>query len=297
MSKLRSLIKAARIYRTLPVLMVMMVSVAFANYFTKSIMYLALTCVLIYAAAGLHNAIKDKDYILPNYSKFVIIFLVVITIIISLQDLIVFFTGIAWIFLGLIYNTITRRVLFGDATILSVTHFALPSFSSSLLLGIDKSFALTLAGFMFITTWFIIHSKNLKDTMDDKKRGYRTLTTIIKSGKTITIILLWFSFIPMLFAYFLFNLTTIYLLILFFIFILGLIITKNILKSKEDFALKLARVIVMLFLFGLIASKAVDIKIVFFALCLFFVYGLFLIASVVKYLKSSKWVWSYTKQD
>jgi len=280
-----NIVKATRVYRTFPSLMVMMISMAFANIINKEIIVLSLCCVLVYASAGIYNAIRDKDYMLPEYSKKVVWGLIIISLLLSLSNYIIFFTVITAISLGFIYNTISRFLLFGDTTVLSVTHYALPSFSSSMVLGLDKRFALTLTVFMLITSWFIMPLKNLKDTSNDKNRGYKTLTTITKHGKRTTIILFGLFFIPTSFAYFLFNLTKIYLFILALIFILELIIMINIIKNKEGFALKLARAMVLLFLFGLIISKATDIRIVLVAFYLFLVYCLFLIKEIISPVK------------
>jgi len=285
LGELANLIKATRIYRTVPTLMVMTVSVAFANHATNQLIYLALVCILIYAAASLHNAIKDKDYYLPNYTSLVILALLIIALVISLNSVASFITGIIWILLGLFYNTTGRHLLLGDATILSITHYALPSFSSSLIVGMDMNFASILAGFMFISFWFIMHSKNLKDTREDAHRGYRTLTTQIHNGKGLTLVLFWLSIIPMALAYFLFNLNKIYVLVWVLILILDILVSYQILKGRAEFALKLTRVIILFFLVGLIVGKAPDLRIVLGASGLCSFYCLSLIKDVIDLVK------------
>jgi len=104
--------------------------------------------VLIYSAAGIHNAIRDKDYNLPKNSNWTILLFLASGILISLFNKIIFFTAIAAIILGLIYNTISRYILFGDSSVLAITHYTLPCFSCSLLVGINLRFAFFLAGFI-----------------------------------------------------------------------------------------------------------------------------------------------------
>lgn len=265
--------------------MVMIVSSAFANRFSIKIIYLASICLLVYACAGVHNAIKDKDYLLPSYSKFIVFSLLIISAIISLQDIVIFFTAILWILLGLIYNTAARHILFGDATILSITHFALPSLSTSLLLDVELKFALFLSGFMFFTFWFIMHSKNLKDAKEDKQREYKTLVTMFKNGRYFTLILLDISFILMFISYFLFDLSIKYLLILVIVSILNLVVINRMVNSEAGQAVKLIRLIMLIFLFGLIFDKASNDIVVLFSLFLVFISALFLIPDVINITK------------
>jgi len=261
--------------------MVLLVSVVFVNKITKEVILLAITGIMLYAAASIHNAIRDSDYQLPKYSRYTILFLIFVALSISVLNPVILITALLWVLLGFFYNTVARFILFGDATVLAITHFFLPSLSASILLGLEFKFTLQLAAFMFFTFWFIIHSKNLKDTLNDKKRGYKTLTTMTKNGKRIAIIFLGISFAFMLVAYFLFNLTKLYWVFLSIIYILGPIAIIHIIKNKEDFAVLLIRGVMLLFLFGLIISKAIDIRIVLFALSLCFIYGIILIKGLI----------------
>jgi 4-hydroxybenzoate polyprenyltransferase len=172
-------------------------------------------------------------------------------------------------FLGFIYNTLARFILFGDATILAITHFALPSFSSSLLLNQDIRSALLLSFFLFITFWFVTHTKNLKDTKEDKKRNYVTLTTKFKSGKFITKLLFDFYFLAMFIIYFVLNLTKKYLFVLLIIFTLRIFVER----FKEDKkTVNITRLIMLLFLFGIIIDKTNNVKIILFSLSLCLIY-------------------------
>jgi len=267
-----NIVKATRFYRAFISIMVIMVSAAFANTINKDVFVLCLCSLLIYSSASIHNAIKDRDYYLPSYSKKVMLGLIILSLLLSLSNKIIFFAVIIAISLGFIYNTISRFFLFGDTIILSITHFALPSISSSLLLGLNIKFAFILAGFMYIFSWLTVHSKNLKDTEDDKERGYKTLTTIFKNGRIISILLLELSFLFMLVAYFLFNLTNTFLVIFSIIFIVQLVIVYQVIKNKNHSALKLIRLLTILFLFGIIVDRTNKFIIIVMPLSLFLLY-------------------------
>ncbi|MBW2984305.1 UbiA family prenyltransferase [Candidatus Woesearchaeota archaeon] len=285
-----NLLKATRVYRTLQILMAMMIPTAFANTINKEVILLGISCILIYSAAGIHNAIRDKDYVMPLYSKKVMFTLLCAGLIISLSNHIIFFAAMAGILLGLSYNTFSRHILFGDSTILAITHYTLPCFSASLLLKQDVRLTVALTGFMFLTFWFLMHSKNLKDTEDDAKRGYKTLTTIGRNGKTISIMLLMPGFLSMFLAYFMFNLTNRFLAVFSIVFILQAVAIKQIISNENQSAVKLIRLLMMLFLFGIIIDRASSIKVILIPAFSFLSYLALLLTNSIakeKYLKKA----------
>jgi len=148
------LVSASRIYRTIPTILAILVPAAFADKIAPELGVLILSCILIYAVASIHNAKKDNDYSLPEYYREVMIGLAAIALAIASSSRTVFFTAIAWIALGLFYNTIARRMLFGDNTVLAITHFGLPVFSSSIITGIDARTTAILTAFTFAAFWF-----------------------------------------------------------------------------------------------------------------------------------------------
>ncbi len=273
-----NLLKATRIYRTIPVFMVILVSAAFANLINKELFILSLACIFIYSAAGIQNSVKDKDHNLPDFSKKIVLLLFVMGFMISLTNYIVFLTVISWIILGLIYNTISRFILFFDVTILSITHFALPSLSASVLLGLSMQFAFILSSFLFVTSWFIIHSKNLKDTLEDKKRGYATLTTKFKCGTKVIKIFLIISVALIILSYFLFNLQNNFILFIIIIFILLIIILRKIDRRKNSEALKISRFIILIFMFGLVLNNTSNQNIISISSMLVFLYLIYYLA-------------------
>ncbi|MBW2974163.1 UbiA family prenyltransferase [Candidatus Woesearchaeota archaeon] len=272
MNGLARLIGAARVYRAFPSLMVILVSAAFAERVNSKILVLGLCCILIYSAAAVYNAIRDKDYRLPGCSRRIALLLLLTAMIIAKSDIVILAASIIAVLLGFLYNTIARYVLFADATILAITHFALPSFSSSLLLGLDMGMAMRLAVFMFAAFWPIMHSKNMKDTISDRKRGYRTLAGAGMKGRQATIILFAFSFAPMAAAYFIFDLGIIFLFFLVLLAFLGLKIVSAMVEGRAGQGVRMIRSAILLFLLGLVMSKTDYLAVILWALCLYFFY-------------------------
>jgi len=276
-----NILKAMRVYRILPSLTVILVSAGFANKINKEIFLLGIISVLIYSAASIHNAFRDKDFSFTKNYWVVSFGILLLALSLSFTNIIIFMTAITSIFLGFFYNTISRFLLLGDTTILAITHFALPSFAASLLLSLDTNFAFSLAGFMFMGFWFILPIKNLKDYKSDKKRGYKTLVTVLKNGKAITIFLFAVSFLFMTLGFFLFELSPVFLGIIFINMCLGVFIIRNVSLNKDGRALDLTRMVILLFLIGLIISSSFNFKIIFLALSFAFTY-LFLLIKFFK---------------
>ena len=113
------LFRATRIERTLYILSLMIIPCAFVNRINVDVLLFALSCIFLYSSMGLFNAIKDKDYDLPRYAKLISLFLVFLSLLISFFNKIIFITFLLWLILGVIYNTIARKILFADAFILS----------------------------------------------------------------------------------------------------------------------------------------------------------------------------------
>jgi 4-hydroxybenzoate polyprenyltransferase len=277
-----NLIKSTRVHRTLTALTAIMVPVAFADMINRDIFLLFAVCLLVYAASGVQNAVKDGDYILPKKaSKIFSAVLVLAALAVSSQNLIVFITFVLWVLLGLFYNHIARYFMFGDVTVLAITHHTLPTFSASMILGLPLRTTAGLSIFMFITFWFIIHLKNLKDSEADEHRGYKTITTKMKHGTLITKILFETSAILMFGAYFIFSLSKTYLFIMLGVFLLKIIITSLIDLNKHENALNLMRLMVIVFLGGLILDKTQDAFILAISAALGILYLGFLVSDVI----------------
>jgi 4-hydroxybenzoate polyprenyltransferase len=267
-----NLLRSTRAYRVLPTLMIILVSAAFAGFLNREVLLLGFVAVLVYSASGVYNSIRDKDHSLPKYSKKMVWVLLLVALFLSLMNRIVFFTALAAVFLGVLYNTYSRRVVLGDNTVLAVTHFVLPSLSASLLLGLDLKLTGLLGGVFFLIGWFITPVKNLKDADEDRKRGYVTLVTKFSKGVSITKVFISISFVLMFLSYFLFGLSNIHVpfvaALLFFLFI-----TMRKINNKDNLlALDVLRFAFMVFMVGIILSKSFDFYLITLTLSISLVY-------------------------
>jgi len=107
---IRNLFKSARMERALMPLSSIMIAVGFTNRINFDIFLLMTCCVLMYMAGGIINAKFDKDFKLKK-STFAIMSLLGISIILSLNNRIIFFAVIASLFMGLIYSSLSRPVM------------------------------------------------------------------------------------------------------------------------------------------------------------------------------------------
>lgn len=272
MKEFGTLVRSTRVYRTIPVIFVILVSAAFANRINMGIVLLILCDVLVYAVFGIHNAIKDNDFEVPGYSRVIMLLLLGMAVAISSLNIIVFVTVMMWIVLGLLYNTIARHILFGDSSVIGITHFALPSFSASLILGNDLFMSGLLAFLFFVIAWFLVQTKNLKDTRDDKKRGYVTMSTVFSDGTIMTQLLLGVSVSVMIGTYVLFSFS--FVSFVFSMIIFGCLVYSLFLINlgREKDGLGVLRLIIMVFLFGLIFQMTRNIAILGLSFCLILVY-------------------------
>jgi len=274
-------LKATRIHRTLTALAAIMVPVAFASNLHKDIYFLALTCIFVYCASGILNAKKDNDYKLPKYYKIVIGVFLILGLIVSFKNLIITATYFSWIGLGLFYNTAARYILFGDVTILSITHHTLPTISSSFILGLDIRLIVILSLVMFVTFWFIIHMKNLKDSKEDKDRGYKTLSSHVENGEIKTKLLFDISFLCMFVAYFILGLSRTYLYILITVLIAKIMISYFMDVTEHETALNIMRLMVILFLGALIIDQTDNKQIILISAIIGVSYLLFLLYDII----------------
>ena len=161
--------------------------------------------MILYGAVAIHNAKKDNDYPLPDSTSKVIIFLLIFAIYLASREKIVFIGIVVLFILGILYNLVSRYIVAGDATIIAFSHIAWPMFISSTILGLSKNYKFVFPIIMYVIFWFLLHLKNLKDTIGDKKRGYKTITTNFKNGREITLVSSQISYIFMIIFFFVFN--------------------------------------------------------------------------------------------
>ncbi|MBN1502348.1 UbiA prenyltransferase family protein [Candidatus Woesearchaeota archaeon] len=274
------LIKSTRLHRTLTGLCAIMVPVSIANSITKEIFFLGLSGILIYAAAGIHNAKRDSDYALPSYYKIVIALILVLALSIAFSNKIILITILLYTILGYVYNSYSRYVLFGDVTLLSITHHTIPTVASSILLGLRSAIIVKLSVYMFVTFWFLIHLKNLKDTREDKDRGYKTLTTEFKNGREWTLFCYEIGFASIALAYFLFGFGIKYIFFLLIIYILKNHIVHTALFHREKESLNYMRFMVLFFLIGFVSEYATSAVIYLISGVIFSLYTIFLINDI-----------------
>jgi hypothetical protein len=242
-NKLRQLAKATRIYRIFPTLAIILLAANTTSTLNKEIFLLATISTLIYSAISIQNAIKDKDYQLPKYSNKIIIAILLISLAISLTNKILLLTLLAWITLGLIYNTTSRKILLADTTILAITHYTLPYLSTLLLLNIDPTTTIKQTTTIFVIFFLLTPIKNLKGIKEDKKR------------KTITLTLFLLSIILMTASHPLFGTTRIFLILTIPLLILAAMISTYIIQNNTTTALKLNRILSLTFITSLIISQ------------------------------------------
>ena len=249
--KILRMIKESRIERTFPSIMMILFSLAIIGRFDKDIIFLTLSMVLIYSSAGIHNSIKDKNLMISDRYRYIYIIPIMIALIISIQNIILIIASLLWIILGLSYNTISRKILLADSIILSITHYAIPTIFSLLLLGESIQGSLRFGTIFFLTFMFVTPVKNLKETDEDKKLDYRTLPTIFKNGKELTIISSLFFMIISIIIQASFNVNIILIIISFILYISGI---KLIIDSYEKKSLKIFRLLFIFFIFSLITT-------------------------------------------
>jgi len=281
---IRNLFKSARMERALMPLSSIMIAVGFTNRINFDIFLLMTCCVLMYMAGGIINAKFDKDFKLKK-STFAIMSLLGISIILSLNNRIIFFAVIASLFMGLIYSSLSRFILFGDSLVLSITHVAIPVVSSFLILNIDLGFSVPLVLSFIAPFTLIVPMKNLNGIEKDKQRGYKTLMTKYKNGKTATHFLLSFYFIVVFLLYFFLDLGNRFLFVVFVMFVIKTFMDYYMNTGKEIVAYGLVRLIIIIFPFAFVFDKAENIELVFlsFSFILFYLVYFALKVSGVKH--------------
>lgn len=275
-----TLLKATRIERAFYIVSLILVPAAFANILNKEIIVLSICCLLLYSVSGIHNAKRDKDYTLPRYYKKFMIFLIIITLLLSLIHWLIFLTVLIEMGLGLIYNTISRKILFGDATILGFTHAGVPVFVSSLLVGLGISFAFKISVFMYIFIWLLGNARNQKDAKQDKKRKYKTYATKLSNHRPLTKLFTQLSFFIMLLALLLFDLSIKYIFILSFIYIIEIIILYLTDLKEDVLAMQITRFTIILFSLAFVIDKTTDLYIIFIDIILAGLFILFILPDI-----------------
>jgi 4-hydroxybenzoate polyprenyltransferase len=279
------LIRAMRIERSLMPLSFIMIAVGFANKMTSDIVILMVCCVMMYTVGGLINAKADKDFSVKNIN-IAIFALLLLSVLFSTANLVIFFAVCASLLMGFAYNRVFRFFIFGDSIALSITHVIIPIVSSSLILGLGSKVFLPVIALSAIPFSLITPMKNLRGIKGDKKRKYHTLMTKYKNGKQITQILLSIYFIAVFLAYFFFNLSKKFLVVVVFLFVIKIFMDYYLNTSKEIVAYGLVRLVIIILPFAFVFDKATDPLLLMISLSFITGYFLYFISNVKQALKS-----------
>lgn len=270
LSEIYLILKSSRIERALYIVSIMLIPAAFANAINDSLFRLAICILLLYSISGIHNAIKDKDYFISKYSKLVIAGLISIALLISMSNLIIFITCILELIFGVVYNTVSRKILFGDATVLGFSHAFLPTFAAGLLLNLDIGLILKISVFSYCFFWFIGTVRNQKDEKEDKKREYKTYATKFRYSRFLTKQFVHLYFFVMLLGAIIFDMGKNYLIIICLIYLFQMIILGLTEFKKDKTGMQIIRLVVILYAFAFTFEKATILE-------LFYVYLILII--------------------
>jgi len=257
-----TLLKSTRVERAFYIVSVILIPAAFANTVNFDLLVLSICCILLYSVSGIHNSKRDGDHLLPGYYKKFIVFLVLTALLLSMYNLVIFVTVIVSIFLGVVYNTFSRKILFGDATVLGFTHAAIPIIASSLIVKLDLMVGAKIAAVFYVFIWVLGNARNQKDSKGDKRRKYRTYVTVTKNPRVLTRLFFSLSFLIMILSSLIFKVSTNYLFVLSFAFVVEIIILYLTDLKKDVLAMQLARFTIILFSFALVLDKTTNIKLV-----------------------------------
>lgn len=274
---MKSFHEAMRIHRTIIPILALTTPMALTTGYNIPLILLAISCLLIYPAASIHNAYIDKDFRFSKWSKRISQILILLALAVTAFNHITFITALVWVFLGIIYNTVSRHILFADTLILTITHFLLPFVSALYLLNIVNTKNLSLGLTLSIIFFLLSQMKNLKGIRGDKMRNYKTIATVFKNGYLITNILFLFSISLMVSVYYilghkLFFLSTI---IIFFLLIFTYCV-------REEEMLKIVRFIFLFFTTSIIIYFSSHLLPIFVSLALCIIYTVPILKEVRK---------------
>ncbi|MBN2422323.1 hypothetical protein JXB41_03785 [Candidatus Woesearchaeota archaeon] len=253
-----NLVKATRIDRTLFGLSALLIPIAYNPIYKLDLILFCICCVLLYSFFGIHNAKQDKDHNLPGYTNLVLIFFVILSFLIALFNKSILTAVILYLFLGFFYNTVSRKILLLDSTILSMTHYLLPILFCCYFLDIEFMFSMKIAIYFFIVSLFYMPLKNIRGSAEDKKRGYKSLTTLYPNGAQITFFLMDISFVLMTISYFIFDLEIIYLFCLLIIYLFERIMKYLEFKGEKILLAKIFRAVDIFFCSAFVLSKTTN---------------------------------------
>lgn len=272
-NKFLNLFRATRFRRCFPSLMAILIFPAYAKTFPTTIITLMFVTASLYSLASIHNAYKDKDYILPKYFPIILISGLTITLAIAATNKIILTTSLLAIALGYIYNTASRFIILGDSFIAGITHYILPITASALLVG-KNPFPTAFLFFFFIFS--LVPIANLKDLQKDKDLGYKTLVTSVSNPFWTGTAL---SNLAFIITFIIFLLLGINILFLIPLFLFQLLITYTI-HTNIRIAIELTRLYFLTIFIIIIVTQTTLPKILIIAAAIFTTYFTIFMADI-----------------
>lgn len=242
LSNVRALIKTAKFERGLILASYTLVPLAISNTFKTDIFFLLGACILTYGVGGLINAKVDNDTGTKYLTEGIIV-LFLLALLVSLKNYIITITVFVGLIMGYLYSKFSRKIVFADSFILSITHVFIPIMSSALIFNVNIIQILPLTIWLMVFYNLIVQMKNLRGVEDDIKNNYKTPMTTMRSGKLVIHSLMKLSLIVLFAIYFVFNMGQKYLIVILIIFILQIVSDIFMAINKELKAYPLFRLI------------------------------------------------------
>lgn len=280
----KAFMRATRIERTLIPLSHLMIAVGIMGRINTNIFLLGICCFFIYLTGGILNAKVDGDFKIGSTGVFTFL-LILGTFFISLKNPLIFLSVFLWVILSFIYNKYSRHVFFSDSILLSLTHVAIPILFGMLLLGAKINYSFITTAFFFFSFLMLVPIKNINGVKEDIVREYKTLMTSSRHGRPLTYSLFNCYIITISISYFLFGLNELFLIIFAIIIFVKLLMDCFLIARRDDLVYKFARLIIVLFSFGIVVGAGNNVNIVLVSFCLVLHYMIYLLLTLIKEVK------------
>ena len=187
----KNLLKATRIERTFPIVLLSLIPFGISNGSLVKFLSFVIPLMTIYSSIAILNAIKDKDYDLPKYSKKLSYALIILSVFLSLFNKYALIYVLLTTILGFIYNEFSRKIILGDSLVAGITHFSLPFFLAGQMNNLSANILVPTTIILYFLAPSIAPITNIKDLKEDRKRGYKTLINSVKKpNRTISFTLI-----------------------------------------------------------------------------------------------------------
>jgi hypothetical protein len=270
---LAHIIKASRIQRSLFAVGTVCLTMAFSRGFDWLILVLAGNAALLYAVGGLVNAKRDGDYELGDIMPAIAAFMAV-PLLTSLYHPVIAVSTALWLLFGYVYNFISRKVVLLDSVVLGFTHVIIPGISAALILDIALSAYLPILLSVAASYAGVVSIKNVKQKVEDARRGYATLANSCRYGILYTMAL--YSAAVLLMIYTMRGMLKTGLLFPVLIAISCLPLYLRMRRGDHFLPVELMKVTWFLYIFALVFTVSDNFFVVFVAFALFAVHVYFI---------------------